>query len=114
MFGGGRSATIEDFRQVSLYEGDTGVRQLKGTQDKGQRAMLAAWVDGMRSGTPALAIDTALAVSAATIGAVESMSLGEPVAITPLLWQADATAAPAASVASAAADEAGLAVRGAA
>jgi polar amino acid transport system substrate-binding protein len=97
MFGGGRSATIDDFRSVSLYEGDTGVRQLKGTQDKGQRAMLAAWVDGMRSGTPALSIDTALAVSAATIGAVESMSLGEPVALTPLLWQAQAPAPAAAA-----------------
>lgn len=95
MFGGGRSAVIDDFRGATLYEGDTGVRQVKGTQDKGQRDMLAAWVDGMRSGRAALPFDTAMAVSAATIAAVESMTLGEPVAITSQLWlaQGDAVAA---------------------
>jgi polar amino acid transport system substrate-binding protein len=90
MFGGGRSAVIDDFRSATLFEGDTGVKQLKGTQDKGQRDMLAAWIDGLRSGQPALAFDTAMAVSAATIAAVESMGLGEPVAIAPQLWQPDA------------------------
>jgi len=87
MFGGGRSAVIDDFRNATLYEGDTGVRHIKGTQDKGQRDMLAAWVKGMRSGQPALPFATAMAVSAATIAAVESMTLGAPVDITPALWQ---------------------------
>ena len=100
MFGGGRCATIDDFRSVSLYEGDTGVRQVKGTQNKGQPQLLAAWVDGMRSGVGALPIGTALAVSAATIAAVESMTLGEAVPITPLLWQADDQAQAAAAAAS--------------
>ncbi|MEW6706235.1 MAG: bi-domain-containing oxidoreductase [Pseudomonadota bacterium] len=91
MFGGGRSALIDDFRSATLFEGDTGVRQLKGTQDKGQRDMLAAWVDGMRSGRPALPFASAMAASAATIAAVESMTLGEPVAVTPALWAPVAT-----------------------
>jgi len=94
MFGGGRSAVIDDFRSATLFEGDTGTRQLKGTQDKGQRAMLAAWVDGMRSGRSALPFATAMAVSAATVAAVESMGLGEPVAITPALWEGAAEPAP--------------------
>lgn len=100
MFGGGRCATIDDFRSVTLYEGDTGVRQVKGTQNKGQHQMLAAWVAGMRTGVGALPIGTALAVSAATIAAVESMTLGEAVPITPLLWQADDQAQAAAATAS--------------
>jgi predicted dehydrogenase/threonine dehydrogenase-like Zn-dependent dehydrogenase len=88
VFGGGRSAVIDDFRSAVLYDGDTGERQIKGTQDKGQRDMLAAWVDGLRSGRPAMPFDTVMAVSAATVAAVESMTLGEPVAVTPALWQA--------------------------
>jgi polar amino acid transport system substrate-binding protein len=91
MFGGGRSAVIDDFREAVLYDGDAGKRVVRGaSQDKGQNAMLAAWVDGLRSGKPALAFGTALAVSAATIAAVESLTHGEAVAITPQLWQQNA------------------------
>jgi polar amino acid transport system substrate-binding protein len=93
MFGGGRSAVIDDFREAVLYDGDSGSRRVRGAaQDKGQGAMLAAWVDGLRSGKPALALGTALAVSAATIGAVESLTHGQAVEIGPHLWQAQAEA----------------------
>jgi polar amino acid transport system substrate-binding protein len=87
VFGGGRSAVIDDFREAVLYQQDTGSRRVRlGAQDKGQKAMLLAWVAGLRSGVPALPVQTAMAVSAATIGAVESMSIGQPVAIGPQLW----------------------------
>jgi len=94
VFGGGRSAVIDDFRSAVLYDGDTGERQIKGTQDKGQRDMLGAWIDGLRSGRPAMPFDTVMAVSAATVAAVESMTLGEPVAISPALWQSTDAPAP--------------------
>jgi polar amino acid transport system substrate-binding protein len=97
VFGGGRCAVIEDFREAVLYEGDSVTRRLRpGTQDKGQKAMLLAWIAGLRSGSPALPVDTALAVSAATIAAVESMAIGQPVPIGPHLWSAVAPAADAA------------------
>jgi polar amino acid transport system substrate-binding protein len=87
MFGGGRSAVIDDYREAALYEGDSGVRRVRGTgQDKGQSHMLRAWISGLRSGRAALAFETAMAVSAATIAAVESMTLGEPVAVGPQAW----------------------------
>jgi polar amino acid transport system substrate-binding protein len=85
VFGGGRSARIDDFREAWLYEGDGGPRHVRGgAQDKGQRAMLEAWVAGLRSGQAALDFASAYASSAATIAAVESMTLGEPVAVAPI------------------------------
>jgi polar amino acid transport system substrate-binding protein len=87
MFGGGRSAVIDDYREAALYEGDSGVRRVRGAgQDKGQSHMLRAWISGLRSGRAALAFETAMAVSAASIAAVESMTLGGPVAVGPQSW----------------------------
>ena len=80
--GGGRSAVIDDFRTAELYHGDTGHRSVKGgAQDKGQRAMLAGWVDGIRSGKIQTPLCTTLAVSAAAIAAVESLTIGESIDI---------------------------------
>lgn len=87
VFGGGRSATIDDFREAMLYEGDTASKRVRlPRQDKGQEAMLDAWIAGLRSGIPALPLETALAVSAATIAAAESMLLGAPIGIGSHLW----------------------------
>jgi hypothetical protein len=41
--------------------------------------MLAGWVDGIRSGKIQTPLCTTLAVSAAAIAAVESLTIGEPV-----------------------------------
>jgi predicted dehydrogenase/threonine dehydrogenase-like Zn-dependent dehydrogenase len=87
MFGGGRSAVIDDFRGAVLCEGDATVRRLRpSTQDKGQKAMLLAWIEGLRHGVAVLPLQTALSVSAATIGAVESLLIGQPIAVGPHLW----------------------------
>ena len=76
------------FAKRLLYWDDSRSRKVRlGTQDKGQNAMLAAWIAGLRSGSPALPVDAAMAVSAATIAAVESMTIGQPVAVHPALWQ---------------------------
>jgi len=90
MFGGGRSAVIDDFRGAEFFEGDTGHRRSKGSaQDKGQTAMFEAWLASLRSGEPACAATTLLAVSAATIAAVESLIVGGPVAVEPAAWRSD-------------------------
>ncbi len=88
VFGGGRSAVIDDFRSAEFFDGDTGHRRTRAaSQDKGQAAMLKAWIDGIRSGTPATPASTLIAVSAATIAAVESMTVGGPVAVEPSAWR---------------------------
>ncbi|MBE7418001.1 MAG: Gfo/Idh/MocA family oxidoreductase [Ideonella sp.] len=88
IFGGDRSAVIDDFREATFYQGDASVRRSKlASQDKGQRAMLEAWVDGLLTGRSALPFETAMAVSAATIAAVESLGIGLPIPVSQHLWQ---------------------------
>ena len=60
VFGGGRSAVIDDFREAVLYQEDTAKRRnlSLGAQDKGQKAMLQAWIAGLRSGSAALPLPT--------------------------------------------------------
>jgi polar amino acid transport system substrate-binding protein len=82
VFGGGRGAVIDDFRTGELFEGDTGSRKIGGgAQDKGQSAMLSGWVEGIKSGRTQTPAATTLAVSAATIAAVESLTVGMPVGV---------------------------------
>lgn len=77
VFGGGRSARIDDFRDVHLFAGDTEARRVKlGVQDKGQKAMLAAWLDGLQSGVSCVDYDCLMATSKATVMAVESLAVG--------------------------------------
>jgi len=88
VFGGQRAAIIDDFREGVLYQGDLHSERVRlSAQDKGQRNMLNAWVDGMRSGNPAMDFGTAMAVSAAAVLAVESMTIGQPIAVGPWLWE---------------------------
>ena len=89
VFGGGRSAVIDDFCEATLHVGDATTSRLRSSrQDKGQKAMLMAWIAGLRTGVPALPLDTALSVSAATIAAVESLTVGQAVTVGPHLWGA--------------------------
>lgn len=83
VFGGGRSAVIDDFKVVRLYTGDSGVSEHKlGVQDKGQKAMIAAWLAGLKNGTPCVAYDCLMATSLATVLAVESMTVGMPLTVS--------------------------------
>ncbi|WP_210397617.1 bi-domain-containing oxidoreductase [Motiliproteus sediminis] len=82
VFGGGRSAQIADFREVSLFS--DGVAQTKklGAQDKGQKAMLAAWVDALKIGRPCVDYECLMSSSMATIMAVESLCINQPMAVS--------------------------------
>ncbi|MFP6749908.1 MAG: bi-domain-containing oxidoreductase [Alphaproteobacteria bacterium] len=82
IFGGGRSAVIDDFKELRLHAGDHQTKRTKlVAQDKGQKAMLAAWLEGLRTARPAIPFDNLLATSLATIMAIESLSIGMPLAV---------------------------------
>jgi polar amino acid transport system substrate-binding protein len=97
VIGGGRAAIIDDFREAVLYQGEEAPRRIRlAAQDKGQRAMLQAWIGGMRNGIPAMDFGTLMAVSAAAVLAVESMTVGQPIDIDGRLWEEAAPIAKAA------------------
>lgn len=77
VFGGGRSAVINDFKEAILYSGDS-KRELKkqAAQDKGQKAMINEWLEGLTSGSPCVPYDCLMSTSLATVLAVESLSSG--------------------------------------
>ena len=82
VFGGGKSAQLNDFREVVLYSGDTKVKRKKlGAQDKGQKAMLGAWATALKTGKPCLNYDCLMATSMASVMVVESMTIGMPVSV---------------------------------
>jgi len=82
VFGGGRSAQINDFKEVSLFSGDSDSRTIKlGTQDKGQKAMISAWLQSLMTGTPCVDFNCLMATSLASIMAVESMAIGAPLQV---------------------------------
>ncbi|BBN82624.1 oxidoreductase [Pseudoalteromonas sp. A25] len=77
VFGGGKSAQINDFKEAVLYSGDDKkeVKKLM-AQDKGQKSMLSAWLNGALSGTPCIDYECLMKTSMATILAVESLASG--------------------------------------
>ena len=82
VFGGGRSAIMQDWKVLSLFEGDTKISNYKASsQDKGQRDMLSNWIAGLRQGTPCLDYATQMRIAMATIMAVESLAIGLPVSV---------------------------------
>lgn len=83
MFGGGLSGTIDDFKKTTLYSGDFDKKVKKlPAQNKGQKEMLEAWIEGLKSGTPAIAPETILLNSLATIQAIESLTIGDSLNVT--------------------------------
>ncbi len=82
VFGGGRSAIIEDFKQATFYSGDLDKNNKKlSSQDKGQKAMLTKWLAGLKNGEPCVSYETIMANSLATILAVESMTINQPLSV---------------------------------
>ncbi|MNC06868.1 Inositol 2-dehydrogenase [compost metagenome] len=82
VFGGGYSAQINDFKEVTLYSGDNNAKLHKlGVQDKGQKHMIAAWLKSLKDGTPCVEYNCLMATSLATVMAVESLALGVPMAV---------------------------------
>jgi predicted dehydrogenase/threonine dehydrogenase-like Zn-dependent dehydrogenase len=83
VFGGGRSAVIDDFRSAKLYVGEAQPREQElRVQDKGQKSMIAAWLAGLKSGMPCVDYDCLMATSLAAVLAVESMTVGMPMTVS--------------------------------
>ncbi|KKD59393.1 oxidoreductase [Grimontia sp. AD028] len=77
VFGGGRSAVINDFKEAILYSSDTTKEVLKQpSQDKGQSMMINSWIDSLKSGESCIDYNCLLSNSLASIMAVESMMIG--------------------------------------
>lgn len=87
VFGGGRSAQIDDFKEVALYSGDNTAKRSKlGVQDKGQKHMIAAWLEALQSGKPCVDYACLMTTSLATVMAIESLGLGMPLVVDPAVF----------------------------
>ena len=81
VFGGGRSAQIGDFRTVTLFADGKSKVTRYAAQDKGQTAMIVAWLQGLKRGEAAVNPDMLFNTSLATIMVVESMLVGAPLEV---------------------------------
>jgi predicted dehydrogenase len=78
VFTEGRVARMEDFRTLSLTRNGKTVKTTAGTQDKGQAAMMAAFLGAVQgTNPPPIPLSDIVAVSHATI-AIEAALRGEP------------------------------------
>ena len=78
--GGGRSARLDNFRNVSVWGGrGKSTTKARGGQDKGQRSEMEAFVNAVRTGGPMpIGADSLLATTRATIAVGESLLSGRP------------------------------------
>ncbi|MBP62406.1 MAG: alcohol dehydrogenase [Planctomycetaceae bacterium] len=82
VFGGGRSAIIDDFRIAQAWSGGKKQRLWKGTQDKGHEAELRAFIDAIRCGGEApISWDELRSTTLASILAVQCLRAGHPLDI---------------------------------
>jgi predicted dehydrogenase/threonine dehydrogenase-like Zn-dependent dehydrogenase len=80
-FAGSRTAILDDYRSLELA-GATTERVSERTQDKGHDAEIAAFLAGIRSGVPPVALEEVANVSLATLAIVESLRTARPVRLT--------------------------------
>jgi predicted dehydrogenase len=77
VFGGGRTAIIEDFRTVTTWAQGR-CKIIRGRQQKGHLQELEAFADALRSQSPSICWEEIRAVSLASILAVQSIREGVP------------------------------------
>jgi predicted dehydrogenase/threonine dehydrogenase-like Zn-dependent dehydrogenase len=79
VFSAGRCAVIDDFSKGTFYVGpNKGKKFGTGKQNKGQKEMVKAMIEGLISGVPAQSSDDLFRTTLATIRAVESIATGQP------------------------------------
>ncbi|WP_299982502.1 bi-domain-containing oxidoreductase [uncultured Pseudoteredinibacter sp.] len=77
VFGGGLGAIIDDFKELRLFSSTEGGKTIRHrTQDKGQRNMVNAWLDSLRSGKSCIDYHMLISCSIATIMSIESIICG--------------------------------------
>lgn len=81
VFAGGQSLVLDNFKQATVYGRE--VKTIGGTrQDKGQSAMLRAWVDALENdGAAPVATEDWAATSRATFACLEAIRNGAPVEV---------------------------------
>jgi polar amino acid transport system substrate-binding protein len=83
VFGGGRGAVLDDFRQLRLYADERRTATVRlPRQDKGQTNMLKAWLSGLKTGASPVSREVQLLSSIAVIRAVESLTIGAPCTVS--------------------------------
>jgi predicted dehydrogenase/threonine dehydrogenase-like Zn-dependent dehydrogenase len=82
----GTSAVIDDFRELQVLSTKKRIEKSKG-QDKGHRALIAAFVDFARGrGESPVPFHQASHTSAATLAVLDGIATGEPQRLTPVTW----------------------------
>ena len=83
VFAGGRSAVLDDFRNLTLFAGGRArTRRSRLRQDKGHLAIWVSFVNSItNSAAPPIPYDQLVSTSLATFAAVESLNTGLPVAV---------------------------------
>ena len=82
-FAGSRTAILDDYRSVELLDGTKRRNTRAKGQDKGHRAEVAAFVEGVRRGESPVPREEVLNTSLATLAAAESLEHGAPVRLQP-------------------------------
>ena len=82
MFGPGRIVQMDDFRALTISSASK--KASKSAQDKGQNALVAAFLAAVRKGgEPPISLDELAAVGEATIAIEEALRTGAPIRIGP-------------------------------
>ncbi len=80
-FAGGRGGIIHDWRSVELHGGRS-VRTVKASgQAKGYAEEVDAFFEAVKTGTPAITLESQALTTAATFAILESIASGQPVAV---------------------------------
>jgi len=81
VFGGGRSALIDNYNSVSMF--DKSGKLTKHVRGKGHSEEMRAFVTALRTGIPAIPISSQIATTLASFAVLESIRTGRPAAVTP-------------------------------
>ena len=84
MFGGGRVGVIDNWRALDIREnGRKSGKRLLLSSAKGHAEELAAFVQSVRTGTPAIAFDSLVATTRATFSVQQALRTGQPCPVGP-------------------------------
>ena len=81
VFSGTRTGFLDDFQSLELFGPQGRTRRKSRTQQKGHREEVAAFVDGVRTGTAPISLGEIANVSFATLAIVESLRTGGAVRV---------------------------------
>jgi predicted dehydrogenase len=82
VYGEGGVAVLEDFRSLELARGGRARKERSANQDKGFAEEMRRWLEAVRSGGPLpIPFEQSVASTRATLGVLESLRTGAPVAL---------------------------------